>query len=56
MIKQNHSITNEQPCSALERDLVINGTHIRVRSIFNGQVPLEKALGNLVQRRISESK
>jgi len=55
MKKEVHTMINTPPCSALERDLVINGTHIRVRSIFNGQIPLEKALGNLVQRRISET-
>jgi len=34
---------------------IINGTHIRVKSVF-GDIPLEKALGNLVQRRISDKK
>jgi len=35
---------------------VINGTHIRVKSVFNGSVPLEKALGNLVLRKVSDKK
>ena len=56
MKKDGRIATGESTCSILERDLVINGTHIRVRSIFNGQIPLEKAIGNLVQRRISEAK
>jgi len=33
----------------------INGTYIRVKRVF-GNIPLEKALRNLVQRRISEEK
>jgi len=33
---------------------VIKGAHIRVRSVFHGDISLEKAMGNLVQRRISE--
>jgi len=34
---------------------IINGAHIRVKSVF-GEIPLEKAMGNLVQRRISDKK
>jgi len=39
-----------------EREVIVNGTHIRVKSVFNGNIPLEKALGNLVQRKISDKK
>jgi|GEM_PF-6770977 len=34
---------------------IINGTQVRVKSVF-GDIPLEKALGSLVQRRISDKK
>ena len=37
---------------SLERHVVINGTHIRIKSVFAGDVPLEKALANIARRRL----
>jgi len=41
--------------STIERRLVINGTHIRVRSVFENIIPLEKALTNIATRKLTES-
>ena len=38
---------------SVQRDIVINGTHIRVKSVF-GDIPLEKALANIAKRKPSE--
>ena len=35
-----------------ERDIVINGTHIHIKSVFNDKIPLEKALGNIAKRKL----
>ena len=37
-------------------NIVINGAHIRIKSVFSGNIPLEKALKNIVMRRLSEEK
>ena len=37
----------------IERNVVINGTHIRVKSVFSGTIPLEKALGNIAKRKLT---
>jgi len=39
----------------IERNLKINDTHIRVKSVF-GNIPLEKALANIAKRRLAELK
>lgn len=44
-----------QTVNTAERDIVINGTYIRVKSVF-GDIPLEKALGNIVKRKLSTQK
>ena len=54
MIDKENKVDREKPEN--KYDMVINGTHIRVRSVFNGSIPLEKALGNLVLRKISDKK
>jgi len=36
----------------IERDIMINGTHIHIKSIFNNKVPLEKALANIAKRKL----
>jgi hypothetical protein len=36
--------------------VTISGTRIRVKSVFSGNITLEKALSNLALRRLSESK
>ena len=36
-----------------ERDIVVKGTHIHIKSVFNGKIPLEKALGNIASRKLS---
>ena len=38
----------------VERNMVVNGVSIHIKSIFNGKVPLDKALGNIAMRKISE--
>ena len=42
--------------NAVERDIVINGTHIRIKSVFNGNIPLEKALGNIAVRKLAKNR
>jgi len=37
---------------SLERHVVINGTHIRIKSVFTDDVPLEKAPANIARRRL----
>ena len=37
----------------IQRDVVINGTHIRVKSVF-GDIPLEKVLANIAKRKLAE--
>ena len=49
-------MSTEYPNKIIERDVVINGTHIHVKSIFDGKVPLEKALGNIAKRKLSAHK
>jgi len=39
----------------IERNITVNGTYIRVKSIF-GDIPLDKALANIAKRRLAESK
>ena len=36
-----------------ERDIVINGTHIHVKSVFNDKIPLERALGNIAKQKLT---
>jgi len=40
--------------NAIERNVVVNGTHIRVKSVF-GDIPLEKALANIAKRKLATS-
>jgi hypothetical protein len=42
--------------NTIERDVVVNGTHIHVKSVFNGKIPLEKALSNIAVRKLSDKK
>ena len=37
---------------AIERDMVVNGVYIRIKSIF-GEVPLEKTLANIAMRKLA---
>jgi len=39
----------------IERDIVINGAHIRIKSIFTGQRSLDDALQNIIKLRIAEA-
>ena len=66
MAKKDVTITGiDDPCRSntvrktnvkvIERDIVVNGTHIHVKSIFNGSIPLEKALGNIAKSKLSAS-
>ena len=38
------------------RNVIINGTHIRIKSVFSDKIPLEKALGNIAKRKLSARK
>ena len=38
----------------IERNVVINGTHIHVKSIFKGNIPLAEALANIAKRKLVE--
>lgn len=40
--------------NSIERNVVINGTHIHVKSVF-GDIPLEKALANIAKRKLAVS-
>ena len=40
----------------VERDIIVNDVNVHVKSIFIGQTTLEKALCNIVSRKISESR
>jgi hypothetical protein len=37
----------------VERNIVVNGTHIRVKSVFNDKIPLEEALANIAKRKLA---
>jgi|GEM_PF-5937133 len=43
----------EKSGNTIERNVVVNGTHIRIKSVFNGDIPLEKALGNIAKRKLA---
>lgn len=45
---------NKTETPAIVRHVIIKGTHIRIKSVFNGTIPLEKALSNLVSRKMAE--
>lgn len=50
-----------QPKSAesvntVERNLVINGTHFRIKSVFSDKIPLEKALANIAKRKLTKER
>lgn len=40
----------------IERDIVINNMSIHIKSIFTGKTNLDKALKNIVVRKISEAR
>ncbi len=46
----NHS------AEVIERELVINNTRIHVKSVFAGKTSLDRAMKNIVARKISDSK
>ncbi len=49
-------ITKLKSDNIAERDIVVKGTHIHIKSVFNGKIPLEKALGNIAVRKLSVKK
>jgi len=51
MQTENRAVNGKR--RAIERDVIINGTHIRIRSIFTGTIPLEKALANIAKRKLA---
>ena len=53
MVETKKQTGSEMETRNARRDLVVNGTHIRVRSVFNGNIPLEKALGNIAKRKLT---
>ena len=47
---------NKEPSvkeTTIERNMVINGTHIHIKSVFSDKIPLEKALANIAQRKLA---
>ena len=36
--------------------IIINGTHICVKSVFNGSLTLEKAFGNVIRQKLVNQK
>jgi len=51
------SKSESKPCAEpIEREIVINNTKIRVKSIFTGKTSLDRAMKNIVARRISDFK
>ena len=50
MINNPGSTVNNK---TIERSTVVNGTHIRVKSVFEDKIPLIKALGNIVKRKLA---
>jgi len=40
--------------NTLERDIVINGTCFHIRSVFDGKIPLEKALANIAKLKLAK--
>ena len=46
----------ERNQNTTERSVIVDGTHTRVKSVFAGRIPLEKALGNLALRKLSDGK
>ena len=50
------SKSESKPCDeSIEREIVINNTKIRVKSIFTGKTSLDSAMKNIVARKISDS-
>ena len=47
---------NERCDESNEREIVINNIKIHVRSIFTGKTSLDRAMKNIVVRKISDSK
>jgi len=45
-------VTNE----VIEREVVVNNTKVHIKSIFAGKTSLDKALKNIVARKISDAK
>ena len=39
----------------VQRTVEINGAVIRIKSIFNGKITLEKALLNIIKQRLTQS-
>ena len=39
----------------IERDVIIKDTHIRVKSVFYNKVSLEKAIENIIVRKLAKS-
>lgn len=45
---------NQPRHTVLERDMMINGITVHVKSVFNNQTTLDKALKNIILRKSSE--
>lgn len=42
--------------SVIERNMIVNGVAIHIKSIFNGKISLQNALGNIAIRKLSNKK
>ena len=47
--------TNKLIVNTVERNMVINGTHVHITSVFKDTIPLEKALANIAKRKLNKS-
>ena len=49
------SVQKDEKARIIERDIVIDNMKIHIRSIFNGKISLEKALENIIVRRMNNA-
>jgi|LSQX01.1.fsa_nt_gb hypothetical protein len=54
-MKDTNNVTNQNK-HIIKRDFIINGTLIHIKSIFNGHTTLDKAVKNIILRKLSETK
>jgi len=47
---------NKENKNTIERNSNVNGIIVHIKSIFCGHIPLDKALSNIIVRKISKPK
>ena len=53
----NRTETDEPSISkSIERDILINGEKIHLKSIFSGQIKLDSAMMKIILRKLAEQK